>query len=602
MTLEIADLANPVIKSRVGTRKSLTMVKVPTRKDIQRKVLEIASGLKGSGVPVLVYLNNVDAVSFVQGGLEKEVPKSVQVLTGTKRGLERDKMLGSCPIFARFLANTPQGVTPTPGTVYMVCTSAGEVGVNFSGLHMVMDTVSYERMVQRFGRLDRFGVGGGTVTVIYPENGDASMLPGWDKTVALLEKLPKGPDDTRDVCPSSLDKLPPAECLAAFSPVPAMRTLTRELLDMWSMSTFKQFPGRPPVDPYLHGVEEYDGGRVTVAWRNEVRLFTPEVLAKLNLDGFLDSYPLHPQEKLSDLSRRVFSELKVLAGKYGKAPVWKVSDGAVEVATLSDLVAGKPWDLDGLTIVLPTDIGGLSSNGTLDGSAPQDVALTYDVSDCGGKRGFVQGDLPSGVRQVALFNPNLVGVPGSPMWRWWVSPNEKKVSPGGEMLLQDHLDAARGASLELVSHLDLSPVESRAVVYASALHDVGKDRAVWQVGMGNSSYPQKVVAKSGNHNLPPQHHYRHELGSVVDILARQDFGSEKPEVRDLVLHLVAVHHGRGRPGFPDVEQWVQGSPDDLVRSVILDIARRFDRLTEQYGRCQLAYLESLLRAVDVHTS
>jgi CRISPR-associated endonuclease/helicase Cas3 len=280
--------------------------------------------------------------------------------------------------------------------------------------------------------------------------------------------------------------------------------------------------------------------------------------------------------------------------------VWKTNDNGTEVVTLADIVAGKPYDLDGLTLVLPADIGGLDK-GTINGSKPHDPSTVYDVADQDGKRGFVQGDLPSGANQVFWINPNLVGHTGCPMWRWWVARPGKKTLPSGGMLLRDHLDAAEKAAMALTHHLDLSPTEVRAVTYAALHHDLGKDRSVWQTGMGNTAYPKKVIAKSGNPNLRPQHHYRHELGSLVDIQQRADFALEPSEVQDLILHLVAVHHGRGRPGFQEVEQWVPGSADAFVRSLVLDVSRRFARLTARYGWCRLAYLESLLRAIDVHT-
>src|SRR4029079_9822203 len=77
-------------------------------------------------------------------------------LTGTLRGLERDGLVNK-PIFQRFLPESNKDVTPAPGTVYLVCTSAGEVGVNISADHLVCDLSTFESMAQRFGRVNRFG-------------------------------------------------------------------------------------------------------------------------------------------------------------------------------------------------------------------------------------------------------------------------------------------------------------------------------------------------------------------------------------------------------------------------------------------------------------
>jgi hypothetical protein len=71
----------------------------------------------------------------------------------------------ACPIFARFLKapkeDAPESenwkIAPKPGTVYLVCTSAGEVGVNISADHLVCDLSTFDSMAQRFGRVNRFG-------------------------------------------------------------------------------------------------------------------------------------------------------------------------------------------------------------------------------------------------------------------------------------------------------------------------------------------------------------------------------------------------------------------------------------------------------------
>ncbi len=65
----------------------------------------------------------------------------------------RDDLVND-PIFERFLPASNRDDEPT---VYLVCTSAGEVGVNISADHLVCDLSTYESMAQRFGRVNRFG-------------------------------------------------------------------------------------------------------------------------------------------------------------------------------------------------------------------------------------------------------------------------------------------------------------------------------------------------------------------------------------------------------------------------------------------------------------
>ena len=83
----------------------------------------------------------------------KKLPRgSFEQLTGTLRGKERDELVAK-PIFQRFLPKA----APKTETVYLVCTSAGEVGVNLSADHLVCDLSTFDSMAQRFGRVNRFG-------------------------------------------------------------------------------------------------------------------------------------------------------------------------------------------------------------------------------------------------------------------------------------------------------------------------------------------------------------------------------------------------------------------------------------------------------------
>jgi CRISPR-associated endonuclease/helicase Cas3 len=70
----------------------------------------------------------------------------------------------------------------------------------------------------------------------------------------------------------------------------------------------------------------------------------------------------------------------------------------------------------------------------------------------------------------------------------------------------------------------------------------------------------------------------------------------------LALHMVAAHHGRARPHFPDEEAFDPKYPEAVAESAADEVAARFVRLQKRYGRWGLAYLESLLRAVDVRAS
>ena len=102
--------------------------------------------------------------------------------------------------------------------------------------------------------------------------------------------------------------------------------------------------------------------------------------------------------------------------------------------------------------------------------------------------------------------------------------------------------------------------------------------------------------------------YRHEFGSLREFIDAFNAGhlldeKQKPltqDVFDLAMHLIAVHHGRGRPHFP------KGGfdPDAETRApeIHTDAIRRFAKLQRTYGHWHLAWLENLLRCADALAS
>ncbi len=94
--------------------------------------------------------------------------------------------------------------------------------------------------------------------------------------------------------------------------------------------------------------------------------------------------------------------------------------------------------------------------------------------------------------------------------------------------------------------------------------------------------------------------YRHELGSLPYAETHAEVAALAPAISDLVLHLIAAHHGFARPvistrGAHDV-------PPSLLEARAEAVMRRFVRLQETWGPWGLAWLETLLRAADQRAS
>jgi CRISPR-associated endonuclease/helicase Cas3 len=635
-----SDREHPEVAKRLNARKGLDFVLIANEKEIPEKAVEYALKYRDSGSAILVYLQTVEDLEKVRVRLEKENP--VQPLTGTIRGLERDAIVKQNQVFARFSRNP--AVAPCSGTVYLLCTSAGEVGVDISADHLICDLTSFDRMAQRFGRVNRFGDGDANIHVILqepmpePKSGSGDEGPTeFDRarylTFSLLRQLPKRADALYDASPHALNSLPESDRHDAFTPAPVILPATDILLDAWAMTTIRnELPGRPPVADWLHGVAEWEPPETHVAWRSEVEIISGDLAERYSPDDLLEDYPLKPHELLHDRTDRVFRQIRELARRYPDKRAWLVSDfDSVKVRTLSELTQGTDRILGNRTVLLPPSLGGLSKSGMLDGTADFDEARTdrYDVADLWLGPNGVQRRCRTWDNEAAPDEMRLVRTidlridPDSEpdgeeqetamrrYWWWFVRPrsadDEGSFNAIVKQELTPHLLSAFSHASALVEKLGLTQQQATAVRLAARWHDLGKHRKVWQRAIGNSTYPNPVLAKSGGKIRAVElNNYRHEFGSLLDIAvdssALADLNGLDADTRDLALHLIAAHHGRARPHFPADEAFDPEHRQLSVDEVAHEVPQRFARLQRKYGRWGLAYLESLVRAADAMAS
>jgi len=160
--LSQTDREHEDLRNRLNAKKGIAFFQAASEKEISEEISKRSLQLADSGQAILVFLRKLEDVAKIKARLPKD---SVQQLTGTLRGLERDALAKSDPIFARFMP-TPS-VAPKSGTVYLLCTSAGEVGINISGDHLICDLTPFDSMAQRFGRVNRFGAGDAMIEIVH---------------------------------------------------------------------------------------------------------------------------------------------------------------------------------------------------------------------------------------------------------------------------------------------------------------------------------------------------------------------------------------------------------------------------------------------------
>ena len=196
---------------------------------------------------------------------------------------------------------------------------------------------------------------------------------------------------------------------------------------------------------------------------------------------------------------------------------------------------------------------------------------------------------------------------------------------GRSVPLRTHLPGVEEYARHHAVRCGLPQETANAISRAGLLHDVGKADPRFQAMLqgGSPWLPGELLAKSAE--MPKTRAARqraraasgypeggrHELLSVRLAEAAPALLPKDDDLRDLVLHLVASHHGHCRPfapvvvdhGAPTVTfegcghhmQW--SGPTELER---LDsgVADRYWRLTRRYGWWGLAWLETLLRLAD----
>ena len=178
-----------------------------------------------------------------------------------------------------------------------------------------------------------------------------------------------------------------------------------------------------------------------------------------------------------------------------------------------------------------------------------------------------------------------------------------------DQLLTDHVCAVEVQARRIADALGLAendPVRG-ALLFAAKWHDEGKKAPVWQRFANNPDPDGAPLGKMAQSRDPKSlRGYRHEFGSLLRIHHPDRCGTTDcslpadSSARELAMHLIATHHGAGRPHFG---LGLYDTFTDAERGGInTDSIRRFARLQRKYGWWPLVWLENLLRCADALAS
>jgi CRISPR-associated endonuclease/helicase Cas3 len=647
--------------------KGLNIQVVPASK-IEAAILESAT--EQSRARTLIFVREPEKAKRFAGNLAKKTGQTDRILTltGTMRGFERDRMVKTEAFRAFARPELPSE------SWWLVATSAGEVGINISADRLITDLDTLDHLLQRFGRLNRFGETEGIAYLLLSEaeektDGKDDRKRRNRAALEFLRELPKRQDGLYDISPGTLFGRDLHQI--ALSDIPLKAPLHNWHIDVWSQTSLATHPARPAVDSWLHGKQD-DIPETYVAWRGDVQYLLSEDIDPDDRKEVLQKYRLLAHELLREPTTQLIAKLETLAQDSRTNAKFLIvkRDGGIEIGSIREFGSIKSDAERRLAaarvafckILFPPGCGtlvkgmfspewtqcddeGLSSPDAHAGKDPYDVSGCLVARELGEiddthRASFKGTQLDSGEWSLERFGgiprlqyvpltlkdlalPTLRGFASHHQWRFLLKvplnppegasddrsvallyfgkARDKKLST--EVYpLHDHLCEVAQYAKALAIGIGLPQQIASALELAGKFHDLGKGEMIWQKAAGNLSNDGSLsagtaVAKS----IKPMrgrdlNGFRHELASLRHIEPHFDEQHVPPELRELVLHLVAAHHGHSRPCFSGRAY----DRNQLAKSEALALAaaQRFASLQSQYGAWGLAYLEAILKSAD----
>ncbi len=431
-----------------------------------------------------------------------------------------------------------------------------------------------------------------------------------------------------------------ADSKEAFSSDVEKMELTDVLLDLWSQTSLRELPARPQPESWLHGIkDEYPN--TYIAWRDEVEKIAP--LPEMDISNWFKHHPIITKERLHIPTYEITNTgtdnrsklLKQFDEQRLELPVIIATvNGSFKTSILKEIV-DRPGDypLEYATIIFPSTLGGLDDSGFFD---PKKKDKNIDVSsedlirisinryndlwsftsfdDDGSMKDMEWKSLKDSLSELekryskrSVFKlqtkrMNEFSEDDEIDEEWFVllKSNQKKNKSISEYPTVDrHNKDVNQIINQFCISLEIDSKVREALSIAARYHDNGKRNDIWQTAAGHDPSKGKEALAKGNVDWRKLGGYRHEVGSLIDSYGIQEISDS--DEKDLILHLISVHHGWGRPHFEE-QAFPPGTDHSVMKDTVYQTMMRYSRLQERFGWWKLAYLESLLRQADAIAS
>ena len=651
--LDGEDATNPIIQRRLNASKPLEVRRFNAG-DTAKLLAEAAADLLTKApqpASCLVFANTPKTARKTFERLRSRHPDAeTLLLTGLNREREAEQIRKRIldPDTGMAAARSQDSIRERH--LIVVATQTLEAGADLDAEYLVTEACGVRALTQRLGRLNRLGdhPQARAVYVHVPPSRRHDRASMGDEPAQVLQGL----DDACAGAEGCVVDLPPALVAEVLGPPGEDPGRAAEVLPgilrEWTKTTIPP-DGEAPVEPYFSGIPgaEY---AVSLIWRvhvprggerlwprvsdlepvdveiSEVRdaLDDDEALHRLAPDGVTVELT-----RVTDLRPRdqiVIASDRGLLDRFGWNPA--ASEHVVDASLMGQ---GLPLDAKAIERLCGIDATpqltvALGANKHED--ADQAVqAIRARLRETPAPSGWNDGEwaeftagLGSDVEEPRCEVPRLsVRTPEPRRLGSDLGGDADELSLGPDAVRLDEHGRAVGALARVIAQrIGLRPDIVKVVERAGALHDIGKADERFQRRLDPEGRHDTLLAKP----TTPRNRLkatrggwprggRHEALSArlvhAWLEAHPSWGD--PGHRDLLLHLVISHHGKGRPlvspvddGTPSVvSAVVDGSrveaPADLA---IADWGqpRRFRRLNERYGPWGLVLLEAIVRMAN----
>ena len=670
--LDAEDEAHPVVRQRLDAAKPVEL-RVKTAGDAARHLAEATHDLlREADAPssCVVFANAPRTARSAFGLLEKRyVGKAdLLLLTGLarEREAERTRRRILDPVTGMSASRAP--AASLTRHLIVVATQTLEVGADVDAEYLVTEACGVRALTQRLGRVNRLGRHAHSRAVYVhlppPKERRSSLGTTWpvygEEPETVLQRLQDalGPDGTVDLAPRRVAEVlgPPSD-----QPVGAPEVLPGILWEWIKTTTPPE--GEAPVEPYFSGMAtpEYT---VSLIWRAHVppdgerlwpratdrevidvpltavrKVLEDEQVQCLTDDGA--TIRTVPVAQLRPGSRVVLPAERGLLDGFGWNP--ETADPVMDTS-----LAGHGLPLDSETIArlcgaalkrqINTALGITDAEEEdIDQAARQEAAneILHVVQEAATPAGWDDDEwadfvttLTPQVVQARREVPRLrVRKPKPEPWN--IDFDETSLGPEA-VSLAGHGAAVGKRARAVASRIGLPAHLGEVIEIAGRAHDIGKADQRFQRWLDPEGKARRLVAKSDT----PRNRWeetraaagwprggRHEALSAWLVAAwleqQPAWGDHVPKLaaeeqlaaKDLLLHLVISHHGKGRPLVRPVaddtlaEVW--GDVEGVSIKVPANLSRvdwhqpgRFTRLNDHFGPWGLALLEAIVIRAD----